>query len=84
MKQVCGIAVKTAIYNLVLVSLHKKHSPSSSLNRKFQASSHLWLYSSVCVGPGRNPKDRLSHDVAHTLKQSYKRTLFNLIFLTKR
>ena len=27
------------------------------LNAKFQASSHLlWLYSPVCVGPGRNPK----------------------------
>ena len=27
------------------------------LNPKFQASSHLlWLYSSVCVGPGRNSR----------------------------
>ena len=27
------------------------------LNPKFQASSHLlWLYSPVCVGPGRNPR----------------------------
>ena len=27
------------------------------LNRKFQASSHLqWLYSPVCVGPGRQPR----------------------------
>ena len=26
------------------------------LNQKFQASSHLlWLYSPVCVGPGRKP-----------------------------
>ena len=26
-------------------------------NPKFQASSHiLWLYSPVCVGPGRSPK----------------------------
>ena len=26
------------------------------LNPKFQASSHLvWLYSPVCVGPGRKP-----------------------------
>ena len=26
------------------------------LNPKFQAFSHLlWLFSSVCVGPGRNP-----------------------------
>ena len=28
------------------------------LNLKFQASSHLvWLYSPVCVGPGRKPED---------------------------
>ena len=27
------------------------------LNTKFQASSHLlWLYSPVCVGPGRKPE----------------------------
>ena len=27
------------------------------LNPKFQASSHLlWLYSSVCMGPGRKPR----------------------------
>ena len=27
------------------------------LNPKFQASSHLlWLYSLVCVGPGRKPR----------------------------
>ena len=26
------------------------------LNPKFQASSHLWLYSSVCVGPGLKPQ----------------------------
>ena len=27
------------------------------LNTKFQASSHLvWLYSLVCVGPGRKPR----------------------------
>ena len=27
------------------------------LNQKFQASSHLlWLYSLVCVGPGRKPR----------------------------
>ena len=29
----------------------------SFLNQKFQASSHLvWLYSPVCVGPGRKPQ----------------------------
>ena len=36
------------------------------LNPKFQASDHLlWLYSPVCVGPGRKPEDRFSHNVAH-------------------
>ena len=35
------------------------------LNPKFQTSSHfLWLYSPVCVGPGRNPEDRFSHNEA--------------------
>ena len=38
------------------------------LNPKFQASSCLlWLYSPVCVGPGRNLEDRFSHDKAHFL-----------------
>ena len=40
---------------------------------KFQASRHLlWLYSPVCVGPGRivsdlvgNLEDRFSHNEAH-------------------
>ena len=37
------------------------------LNPKFQASSHLlWLYSPVCVGPRRNPEDRLSHNEAQS------------------
>ena len=31
--------------------------PLYFLNPKFQASSHLlWLYSPVCVGPGRKPR----------------------------
>ena len=34
------------------------------LNPKFQAFSHLWLYSMACVGPGPNPEDRFSHDGA--------------------
>ena len=34
---------------------------STILNLKFQASnSLLWLYSLVCVRPGRSPEDRLS------------------------
>ena len=36
------------------------------LNPKFQASSHLvWLYSPLCVGPGKNPENRFSHKEAH-------------------
>ena len=36
------------------------------LNLKFQASNHLlWLYSLVCVGPGRKPESWFSHDTAH-------------------
>ena len=36
------------------------------LNPKFQACSNLlWLYSPVCVGPGRKPKDRFSDVAAH-------------------
>ena len=35
------------------------------LNLKFRVSSHLlWLYSLVCVGPGRKPQDRFSHNEA--------------------
>ena len=35
------------------------------LKPKFQASGHLvWLYSPVCVGPDRKPKDRFSHNEA--------------------
>ena len=38
------------------------------LNPKFQASSYiLWLYSLVCVGPGRTPEDRFSHNEAQIL-----------------
>ena len=36
------------------------------LNPKFQASSHLlYLYSLVCVGPGRKPERWFSLDTAH-------------------
>ena len=38
------------------------------LNPKFQASSHLlWLYSRVCVGPGRKPECWFTHDAAQTI-----------------
>ena len=38
------------------------------LNPKFQASSHLlWLYSLVCVGPGRKPRIPVSHNEAHMI-----------------
>ena len=36
------------------------------LNPKFHASIHLLcLYSPVCVGRGRKPEDRFSHNEAH-------------------
>ena len=36
------------------------------LNPKFQVSRHiLWLHSPVCVGPGKKPEDRHSHNEAH-------------------
>ena len=39
------------------------------LNPGFQASSHLlWLYSPVCVRPGRKPKCWFSHDAAPLLE----------------
>ena len=38
------------------------------LNPKFPASNHLlWLYSPVCVGPGRNPNCWFSRAHAHIL-----------------
>ena len=38
----------------------------SFLNPNFPASNHLlWLYSPVCVGPGRNPHCWFSHAQAH-------------------
>ena len=47
-----------------------RYTESKSLDllpkSKFQDSSHLvWLYSLVCVGPGRKLGRRLSQDVAH-------------------
>ena len=34
-----------------------RYTDTTILNTKFQASRHLlWLYSSVCVGPGRKPR----------------------------
>ena len=36
------------------------------LNLKFRVSSHiLYLYSPVCVGPGRKQERWFSHDTAH-------------------
>ena len=38
------------------------------LNPKFLVSSHLlWLYSRVCVRPGRKPRKPFSHNEAHIL-----------------
>ena len=43
--------------------------PLYFLNPKFLASSYpMWLYSLVCVGPGRKPECWFSHDAAHFTK----------------
>ena len=50
------------------------------LNTKFQAARHLmWLYSPVCVEPGRNHRDRFPHDTAHTLRTCLAPFRFNSI-----
>ena len=60
------------------------------LNPKFPVSSHLlWLYSPVCVGPGRKPQDRFSHNEAHfrinfnpvplSLKQGVQRWMISVV-----
>ena len=30
----------------------------------------MWLYSPVCVGPGRNPEDKLSRDAAQVIVEA--------------
>ena len=64
----------------------------SYLNPKFQASSHLqWLYSLVCVGPGRKPRrpvfsERGSFydlEVLQLTKSETIKTLHTHIFNTK-
>ena len=40
---------------------------------KFQAFSHLWVHSSVCVGPGVNPEDRFSHILSKKRKFTHFR-----------
>ena len=53
------------------------------LNTKFPASSYLLrLYSLVCVGPGRKPEDRFSHNEAHlkTLLMALLMSTHNLCF----
>ena len=46
-----------------------------NFNPKFQASSHLlWMYSLVCVGPGRKPRrpvfsERGSYNVSHVMRK---------------
>ena len=50
------------------------------LNTKFQVSSHLlWLYSPVCVGPGRKPEDRISHNLAQMIYM-YKISFYGEIY----
>ena len=43
-----------------------------NLNPKFQASCYLlWLYSPVCVGSGRKPENRFSHNENQLILDSY-------------
>ena len=53
------------------------------LNPIFQASSHLlWLlYRPVCVGPGRKPEDRSSHNEAHIVKMGSTGVYIIFLFL---
>ena len=42
------------------------------INTKFQASIPIHrLYSPACVGPGRNPEDRLPHDACDMSESSF-------------
>ena len=57
------------------------------LNRKFQTSSHLlWLYSLVCVKPGRNPRRPvfLQRGSYVTLNKAFLSGMHCTIFLTDR
>ena len=56
------------------------------LNPKFQAyNCLLWLYCTVCVGPGRIPEDRVPCDVAQLISIShyiiFKTNQISLFFL---
>ena len=45
-----ALAMKARKYTVILLSFNKEHP-------KLQVSSHLqWLYSPVCIGPGRKPR----------------------------
>ena len=49
------------------------------LNPKFQASNlPLWLYSLVCVGPGRKPEDRFSYIAAQIIQASLTLNILGL------
>ena len=46
------------------------------------SSSHLlWLLSPVCVGPGRNPEDRFSHNEAHIETMGFTGVYIIVLFL---
>ena len=51
-----SFAVTAKLISAFVFTIRIEHS-LYHLNSKFQASSHfLWLYSLVCVGPGRKPR----------------------------
>ena len=63
--------ISFAVTSAPLVFATRIVRPLFFLNPKFQASSHLlWLYSLVCVSPGRKQERWFSHDAAHLIRHS--------------
>ena len=68
-----SFAVTAKLISAFVFAIRIEHS-LYYLNPKFQASSHLlWLYSPVCVGPGRKPRRPVfSEQGSYVKKQSPK------------
>ena len=76
-KQRCRSAVVTAQLISAFVFATSIVQSLYFLNLKSQASSHLlWVYSPICVRPGRKPEDRFSHDAAHIFPLSSNTHLY--------
>ena len=72
--QLCGKVISAFVFATQIVQ------PLYFLNPRFQASSHLlWLYSPVCVGPGRKPRRPVFSKRGSMLKQRDEEyTLFHV------